>query len=309
MENDQETITWLLDSDPSIRWQVMKDLQELDEAAYSIERQKLTDIGWCARLLSLQDQDGLWSGSLYNGKWVSTTYTLYLLKLLGLRPQNPQAIAACEQLFTQGIYKEREIRFSRGQRHQDLGVTGLVLSLCFYFGYQHDLLSRVVEYLISQQGEGGYWLANNSEATRLYRFETTLLVLEGLRQYRDQHHTKDGGLLDAEVKGQEFLLRHQLYLDAGKAIKNNWISFSFPPYWFYDVLTALDYFRQSGTHRDVRFQPGIGLVVNKQNNDGRWRLGRKHPGKSYFEMEEQRAPSKWITLRALRVLMWWQNSH
>lgn len=305
MNTKQEITTWLLDSDSSIRWQVMKDIQVIEKRIYSQERQKLADKGWCAELLRLQDKDGLWNGSLYNGKWTSTTYTLYLLKILGLPPLNHQALASCDQLFTQGIYNQQEIRFSRKQAHQDLGVTGLILSMCCYFGYHQDQLHSVTKFLISQQCEDGYWLPNKSEASMAYTFEATLIVLEGLFQYRSRYSIEDRWLLDAEAKGQEYLLKHHLYMDGGKAIKNKWTSFSFPPYWFYDVLTALDYFRGFGTNRDKRVQPGIDLIIEKQKKGGTWNLGSKHPGKTYFEMERAREPSRWNTLRALRVLKWW----
>lgn len=309
MKIQNETITWLLDSDPSIKWQVMRDIQGLDESIYEQERLKLQDQGWGSELLKLQGEDGLWNKSLYNGKWISTTYTLYLLKLLGLSPFNQQALSACDQLFTLGIYNQEEIRFSRNQAHQDLGVSGLVLSMCCHFGYHQDELHQIGSYLVSQQSEVGYWLPNKAEASMGYQFETTLLILEGLLQYRQRYSLKHKWLLEAEAKGQEYLLQHQLYLDGGKAIKTKWTSFSFPAYWFYDVLTALDYFRLFGTNRDQRLQAGINLIAEKQNKAGRWNLGNKHHGKTYIEMEEARAPSRWNTLRALRVLKWWEGSN
>jgi hypothetical protein len=259
--NREELVAWLLDSDPAIRWQVMKDIQGAEEAAYAQERQRLVEEGWCARLIDLQDENGLWNKSLYNGKWISTTYTLYLLKILGFLQFNDRALAGCEQLFTQGIYDQREIRFSRNQAHQDLGVTGLILSICCYFGYHHELLHAVVEYLVSKQCEEGNWLPDDSDASAAYTFETTLIVLEGLLQYRGRYPTADRLLADAEEKGQSYLLKHDLYLEGGTAIKSQWASFSFPPYWFYDVLTALDYFQRFGENKDKRILTGIELLL------------------------------------------------
>jgi len=114
-------------------------------------------------------------------------------------------------------------------------------------------------------------------------------------------------LLDAETKGQEYLLKHPLFMENGQPIKDKWISFSFPPYWFYDVLTALEYFRGYKSNRDSRIHPGIDLLIEKQNKDGSWNLGSRHPGKSFFEMEVTRVPSRWNTLRALRVQKWWKE--
>lgn len=302
--NREEIISWLLDSDPAIRWQVMRDLLDADEALYTRERERLLKEGWAVKLLGLQDKEGLWNKSLYNGKWVSTTYTLYLLKILGLPPLNSQALAGCDQLFKKGIYNTQEIRFSRNQDYQDLGVTGIVLSLCCFFGYHHEDIHSVADYLINKQCDEGNWLPDGSEASKAYTFETTLIILEALLQYQWRYLLTESKLINAQIKGQEFLLRHNLYLDNGKPVKNKWTSFSFPPYWFYDVLTVLDYFQMFHKNRDKRIQAGIDLVMEKQNKKGTWSLGPKHPGKTYFDMEQAGAPSRWNTLRAMRVLKW-----
>lgn len=286
----------------------MKDLENAEKALYMPERKKLLTKGWCAKLLGLQDANGLWSASLYNGKWISTTYTLYLLKLFGLLPFSDQAMVACARLFTQGLYADREIRFSRNQSIQDLGVTGLILSLCCYFGYHHENIHTVAHYLIGQQGKEGNWLPNDAEESLPYTFDTTLLILEGLLHYRLRYTPSTGEIARGEARGQEFLLKHELYLDGGKPIKPSWMSFAFPPYWFYDVLSALDYFRQFRENSDDRLQAGMDLVSKKQNPDQTWNLGRKHPGKTHVEMEDPRKPSKWNTLRALRVLKWWESN-
>ena len=305
--NNSEIITWLLNSDPAIRWQVMKDIQDTEEEIYNKERRRLEKEGWGAKLLGMQGKNGLWNDSLYNGKWISTTYTLYLLKMFGLPQCNDQALKACNQLVKQGLYDQQEIRFSGGQKYQDLGVTGLILSICCYFGYHHDSIHNIMEYLLSQQCREGNWLPNNDEASAAYTFETTLIILEALLQYRNQYQNKSNELLKAESKGQDFLLKYNLYLDNNKAIKGKWTSFSFPPYWFYDVLTVLDYFQSYRDNKNKLIQSGIDLVFKKQNKEGTWNLGSKHAGKTYFDMEKPKEPSRWITLRALRVLKWWEQ--
>lgn len=305
--NSNKIISWLLNSDPAIRWQVMKDIQNVEESKYNKERQRLVKEGWCAKLLGIQGKNGLWNDSLYNGKWVSTTYTLNLLKIFGLPPYNDQALTACNQLIEQGLFDQQEIRFSRGQKFQDLGVTGMILSMCCYFGYHHDSIHNIVEYLLSQQCGEGNWLPNKDEASAAYTFETTLIILESLLRYKNRYQKENHELLKAESKGQDFLLKHNLYLDNGKAIKSKWTSFSFPPYWFYDVLTVLDYFQSYRENKNNLIQAGIDLVLKKQNKDGTWNLGSKHAGKTYFDMEKPKEPSRWITLRALRVLKWWEQ--
>lgn len=108
--------------------------------------------------------------------------------------------------------------------------------------------------------------------------------------------------------GRRFLLGHELGLATGSPRKRGWTSFSFPPYWFYDVLTVLDYLRASGATPDPRMQKAVDLVQSRRGGDGTWKLGAKHPGRTYFEMESSGQPSRWNTLRALRALDWWRTA-
>ncbi len=302
MEMNTETTHWLLESDPSIRWQVMRDVLDAPEADWAAERARLAHEGWCADLLSRQGQDGLWNNSLYNGKWLSTTYSLYLLKLLGLPEGHPQALRGCEQLLAQGLYQGEEVRFSRRQGIQDLGVSALVLSLGCYFGCPNTALPRMAAFLASQQQADGSWLPNETPGAVEYAYEGTLMALEGLMQARRRYPML--ALEQAETRGQAFLLAHSLGLEQGEPLKKQWGSFSFPPYWFYDLLTALDYFCCFGADQDPRTQPALDLLNSRRSADGTWKLGARHTGKTYFDMEAVGRPSRWNTLRALRVLRW-----
>ncbi|MBA3072434.1 MAG: hypothetical protein FP831_02475 [Anaerolineae bacterium] len=287
----------------------MKDLLYEPPAIYEKERSLLAQNGWCAQLLGFQDEDGLWNKSLYNGKWLSTTYSLYLLKLLGLSPQNQQALKGCKQLIAQGNYQDREIRFSRSQNSQDLGVSAIVLSLCCYFGYEADIIPNLALFLADHQTDGGNWLPYASPSAEDYTFETTLLVLEALMQFQNHSPAEENHrLTEAVQKGQDFLLRNNLGLRENKPIKNQWSTFSFPSYWFYDILTAVDYFCTFRTNKNKRIQMAVDLILHKATDNGRWLLGSHHPGKTYFEMEKPGSVSRWNTLRTLRIMSWWDGS-
>ncbi|MDK2980207.1 MAG: hypothetical protein PWQ55_554 [Chloroflexota bacterium] len=302
----QETLNWLLAGDPAIRWQVIRDLQHAAPAVYEAERARLPQVGWCARLLQAQDADGLWNGSLYNGKWRSTTYSLYLLRQLGLAPGNPQALQGCRLLLEEGLYRQQEIRFSRNQAISDLGVTAIVLSLCAYFGLDVPELKSIAGFLLERQSADGSWLTNDEPASQDYVFETTLLVLEALHQAGSLWGAaEDDPLSRAVSNGRAFLLARQLGLSPDGPLKAKWTTFSFPPYWFYDLLTALDHFSATGAKRDPCMQAALQVLRRKQSSAGTWKLGASHPGKTWFEMESPGRPSRWNTLRALRVLDWW----
>jgi hypothetical protein len=113
----------------------------------------------------------------------------------------------------------------------------------------------------------------------------------------------------AQARGREFLLRHRLFRShrTGAVIEPSWTRFSFPPRWHYDILRTLDYFRDCNAERDDRLQEAIEIVRKRRQPDGRWLLQNRYPGAVFFEMEKVGTPSRWNTLRALRVLEWWNS--
>jgi hypothetical protein len=134
-------------------------------------------------------------------------------------------------------------------------------------------------------------------------------VLEGLRHY-ELHRGRDPRAIQAaQRRGREFLARHRLFRShrTGEIIKPAFTRFAFPPRWHYDILRALDHFRDVGAPRDRRLAEAIDIVRSKQRADGRWLLQNRYGGKTYFELERLGGPSRWNTLRALRVLKWWEG--
>lgn len=302
------TIDWLLDSDPALRWQVMQDLLDIDKETVTAEREKIPHLGWGKIILDLQNESGRWNDSLYHGKWISTTYALYLLKLLGLPDSTPQTDKACQQLWNGGLFQGQEIRFDQTQTTRDLGVTALTISNVCYFKYDAKEIHDVIAFMLSQQEPDGSWWTNDEPYASDYSFEVTLAMLESFHHYGRCYPDRKKVLINAISKGREFLLSYHLYLKDNQPIKSQWTSFSFPAYWFYDVLTALEYFRSSGAVPDNRMFPGIHLILSKRGTDGLWKPGKKHSGKTFFTMNEPRKPSRWNTLRALRVLRWWHSA-
>jgi len=299
-----ETIDWLLTVDSSIRWQVMNDLLDIDKTSVNKEREKVSKAGWGKILLEKQDDDGKWANSLYSPKWISTTYSLYILKELGIL-QNEQTQKGCEQLFENGIFNNEEIRLSRNRLLRDNAITGLVLGILSYFNYKDERLHSIAQFLSKNQNGNGTWHYDNKEGADKYAFETTLLILKGLFDYQ-KYIPNSLNLNQSIEKAQNFLLSYNLFLDKSskKPIKKDWLLFSYPNYWHYDILTALDYFREIDFKSESLFD-AIEFIQKKQNKDGTWNLQNKHKGLTYFEMEEVGKPSRWNTLRALRILKWW----
>lgn len=305
--SDDKVIRWLLDGDPAIRWQVLRDVVGAAEGAVERERQKVAREGWGARLLGKQDPEGTWAGGLYSPKWTSTTYTTLLLRDLGLPAASRQARRACALLLDQGLQPDGGISYGWRGRGETC-VTGMVLSILCHFEYDDDRLDTLAEHLLEHQMPDGGWNCQRPYGATHASVHTTISVLEGLRLCELKRQGKVGAVRAAQVRGREFLLVHRLFRSCRTAgiIKPIFVRFSFPPRWHYDILRALDHFQAVKAPRDQRLAEAIDVVRKKQRADGRWRLENRYKGRTHFEMERPGASSRWNTLRALRVLNWWE---
>jgi hypothetical protein len=308
-------LQWLLEGDPAIRWQALRDLKGAAERTVRREQRRVAKEGWGARLLALQDANGRWAGGIYNPKWTSTTYTMVLLRSLGLAPGHPQAMRACQVLLDAGFWHDGGINFwQRRYKRSETCVSGMLLAVFCWFGMDDPRVDRLAEHVVAQQMADGGW---NCRAMPGYgrathgSFHTTISALEGLLEY--ERFRKSRVAREAQARGREFLLAHRLFRShrTGNIVKHEMTRFSFPPRWHYDVLRGLDYFWECGAgprgHPDKRLEEAIALVKSRRKDDGRWVLQNRYPGKTFFELENPGEPSRWNTLRALRVLRWWDG--
>jgi hypothetical protein len=319
MATDDALIGWLLEGDPAIRWQVLRDLLGADPDDVAVERARVAETGWGARLLALQEPSGMWGGGLYGPKWISTTYTLLQLRDLGFPPGNAQALRGCELLVEHGHLPDGGINFSTQARHSETCITGMVLSICAYFELPDERLAVVAEHLLRQQMPDGGWNCRSYKGDTHSSFHTTISVLEGLEHFRRRVEAMGGGdalageIAAAQERGHEFLLVHRLYRShrTGEVFDPKMLRFPYPSRWRYDVLRALDYFAWSGplfpAGQDERLSDGIELLKKKRLPDGRWPIARGMSGKVHFNMEPAGKPSRWNTLRSLRALRWWES--
>jgi len=305
---------WLLEGDPAIRWQALRDVVGAAESTVDRERHRVAREGWGARLLARQDPEGSWAGGLssdgglYHPKWISTTYTMLLLRDFGLPATNRQARRACTLLLDQGLQRDGGINYGWWGVSETC-VTGMVLSILSSFQYDDDRLDTVADHLLDQQMPDGGWNCRRRLGATHSSVHTTISALEGLRHYELHRRRKVAAVRVAQRRGREFLLVHRLFRShrTGAVIKPIFLRFSFPPRWHYDILRALDYFQAVNAPRDPRLAEAIDIVRSTQGDDGRWLLQNCYKGKTYFELERLGAPSRWNTLRALRVLKWWDG--
>jgi hypothetical protein len=305
-------VPWLLAGDPAIRWQTLRDLVGADQRIVERERRKVARDGWGGRLLARQDALGTWAGGLYSPKWISTTYTLLLLRDFGLPAKNRQARKGCKLLLDQGLQPDGGVNYgtwAKWTRRSETCVTGMVLSILCHFAYQDERLDGLADHLLGEQMPDGGWNCQRPSGATHASVHTTISVLEGLRLYELHTRRNARSVRAAQRAGREFLLVHRLFRShrTGAVIKPIFLRFAFPARWHYDILRALDYFQAVDAPRDDRLAEAIAIVRDRQQADGRWLLEHAYPGKTFFPLEGRGRASRWNTLRALRVLRWWDR--
>ncbi len=303
------TIDWLLDSDPAIRWQVMRDLTDEPPDVIAAERTRIATEGWGARLLALQAASGLWAGNAWDHDWTDTFHVLELLRRFGLDPASEQAghaVSLVREHVTWGdgapfVAPWAKNPFFAGE--VEPCINGNTVATGAYFGVD---MAPLVERLLGEQLADGGWNCEVENGATVSSFGTTINVVEGLLE----HERAIGGSADvaeARRRGEEYMLERRLFRrkSTGEVINAGWLQFSFPTWYHYDVLRALDYLRDAGVEHDERVAEAIGIVEGNRGEDGRWPLQNVHEGETHFEMEAgEGQPSRWNTLRALRVLAW-----
>jgi hypothetical protein len=308
-------VDWLLDGDPAIRWQVLADLMDAPAGEVAAERARVEHDGWGARLLAVEDPDGLWAGGAcfpasYRGDdpgqpWTATMHTLQTLQLLGLDPASAPARRAIALVAENGRWEHAGQRYFNGE--VEPCINGRTIDSGAYFGVD---VAAIVERILDERLEDGGWNCEAENGSVRSSFDTTIDVLDGLLEFERATGGSEA-VRTARSGGEEYLLERGLFRrkSTGEVAVPAYLDFAFPYYWHYDVLRALDYFRRSGADPDPRMAEAVAIVESRRQPDGRWLLDRIHPGRVHLDIEGPvGTASRWNTLRALRVLDWWSGT-
>lgn len=302
LHGENPVIAWLLSGDPSIVYQVHKDLLNVVREDL---RSRISGPGWGKRFLAARNPDGHWGRGFYQPKWTSTHYTLLDLRNLEISPEILPVKQTVSLVFKTRKCGDGGINPAKTIQNSDVCINGMFLNYASYFGASEEDLRSVVDFLLSEKmPDGGFNCHSNRQGAVHSSLHTTLSVLEGILEYsRNGYRYRISELKEAERNSIDFLLQHRLFRSdrTGKIIDPRMLRLSYPSRWRYDILRALDYFQSAGVHYDGRMEEAIYILLKKQRSDGKWPLQARHPGKSHFEMEVPGEASRWNTLRALRV--------
>ena len=324
MSNENPAIQWLLASDPAIRWQAMRDLTHAPLAEFAAERAKVATEGWGAAILAAQSEDGTGDPANRFPEW-TVLRTLLLLHDMGLDPVSEQAKRAVARV-RENVKWLMAISKKELPKDEDISwwhkpffvgevepcINGRVVTIGAYFG---EDMQPLVDRLLGEQMADGGWNCDQEVGSTRGSFHTTICVLEGLLEF-ERAAGGSAAVKAARERGQEYLLARYLFkrLSTGEAIVKDrkdglsFTEFSYPAGWRYDILRALDYFRAAGVAPDPRMAEAIAIIVSKRNSSGHWTLGPVHPDEVVAEPGTvEDSPSRWNTLRALRVLAWYSS--
>jgi hypothetical protein len=322
MKVSQATLDWLLDSDPSLRWQVERDLLGLPDGQWQTTRELTSTQGNGAALLALQDTDGQWAGGAFFPKrhidnvvrregdetgqpFLATTWSLNALREWGVDPARlgdtaKRIEANCRWEYDDLPYWDGEV---------DVCINSYTLANGAWL--RHDV-SGIATWFTQHQLEDGGWNCEWVEGSTRSSFHSTLNALIGILEYEKLTGT-NAELAAARKRGEEYLLERSLMyrLETGEPV-GDWVNqYGYPNRWRYSTLRALDYFRAAAEFEnntpDARLSEAVTQLRSAVNERGRWLNQRREKGEVWFNTDaEVGDESRWITFYALRVLNWWE---
>ena len=301
--NNQQIIDWLLEGDVSIQYQVWRDLLGSDKKKLQI---RIANEGWGSKILSKRNSDGHWGDRFYQPKWISTHYTLLDLRNLNLPSNNEIVQETIELVLQNNLADDGGIQLGPStSQHSDVCVNGMFLNYASYFKTPEKKLHSIIDSILNEiMPDGGFNCRTTRSGAKHSSLHSTISVLEGFTEFQKTGFTyRKKEISDVIKTALEFILMHRLFLSdhTGQIIDNNFLKLTYPCRWKYDILRAMDYFQYAGIKWDNRMTEALAHLNKKQNKDGSWNVHAAHSGQVHVIMEKAGKPSKWNTLRMLRI--------
>ena len=305
-----EVLTWLMEGDPTIRWQVMKDLLNKSKSDYEKERLKIAKNGWGYKLVQSQTKQQGWNNTTPRNKWTAPHWLITVLRRIGYPPdlENKEIIECLQNFVTHGLKPDGGINLLNTKKNGHVCYTGNILANLIYFNVHDDQITKIIDYIKNTQLIDGGWNCDDRKKHHS-SFHSTWSILEAISLAKNSKNnilsTFCDDLAQLESKGQEFLLEHELYKShrTKQIADERLLKFCFPPHYRYDIMAALDYFQSISYPYDERMTDAVKIIQSKEL-EGKWKLDQILKGEIFFEMENTGKFSRWNTLRALRILKW-----
>ncbi|MBF4563008.1 squalene cyclase [Microbacterium sp. VKM Ac-2870] len=315
--SDDAVVAWLLDSDPSLRWQVERDLLDASDEVWQRTRAQVAVTGDGARLLSCQDPDGRWAGGAFfpadfdfqtqddtpGQPYTATTWTLTTLREWGT---DAAALGdTADRLEVSARWEYDDLPYWGGE--VDVCINAMTLLNGVWLGRD---MSALAGWFAEHQLADGGWNCEWVDGSVRSSFHSTLNAVRGLLEY--EQRTGDTALVEVRHRGEEYLLARRLRrrLSTGEQV-GPWTDLIVYPYRApFSALKAIDHVTAVAAHDGVRPDPRAGdsieLVRAARQDDGRWLQGYHFPGEVWFPLDVPVGePSRWITFLALRALRRW----
>lgn len=302
--NEQQIIDWLLEGDVSVQYQVWRDLLGSDKKQL---QNRIATEGWGAEILSKRNSDGHWGDRFYQPKWISTHYTLLDLRNLNLPSNNEMVNETLELVLQNNLADDEGIQLGPStSQHSDVCVNGMFLNYASYFETPEKKLYSIIDSILNEMmPDGGFNCRTTRSGAQHSSLHTTISVLEGFQEFQKAGYLyRKEEILIAQKSAVEFILQHHLFLSdrTGRMIHKDFLKLSYPCRWKYDILRAMDFFQYAGIEWDNRMKAAADVLKTKRNNGGTWNLQAAHAGQVHLVMEKAGKPSRWNTLRVLRVM-------
>jgi hypothetical protein len=302
--NNQQIIDWLLEGDVSIQYQVWRDLLGVDDMELQA---RIPNEGWGQKLLSQRKSDGQWGDHFYQPKWISTHYTILDLRNLNFPSDNELIKETIGTVLQNNKSDDGGIRLGPStSQHSDICVNGMFLNYASYFQTEEKEMHSIIDSILTEiMPDGGFNCRTTRSGASHSSLHSTISVIEGFVEFQKAGTTYRMDEIQKAIKSSlEFILQHHLFLSdrTGQVINKDFLKLTYPCRWKYDILRALDLFQYAGIGWDHRMNSAVEVLKIKQNKDGSWNMAAAHPGQVHFIMEKAGKPSRWNTLRALRVM-------